>query len=205
MCSVVIADDMPVVRVGVRASIEGKSDFSIVAEAGSGKEAVACLLKHKPKLALLDHELGDMNSIEIMEAVAHKLPNTKFVVITGTPNILTQDRIVRSGVDGLVSKGSDVQLVDVLKRILSGKTYIEPEITQNLLAFNQTLAMLNTRERAVALMMAQSFSNEKVAEALKITTRSVSNNRSKVRDKLGNRGLDRLKALCKTALLCSSS
>jgi DNA-binding NarL/FixJ family response regulator len=101
---VVIADDHPVLRLAVRHRLEAESDIEVLAEASSGKEAVAIVRTVQPDLVILDYQMPNLDGLEAARAIHEALPHVDIVMLTGWEDRELADAAVRAGVGGFVSK-----------------------------------------------------------------------------------------------------
>lgn len=101
---VVIADDHPVLRLAVRHRLEAEDDIEVLAEAGSGREAVAIVRAVQPDLVILDYQMPNLDGLEAARAIHEALPNIDLVMLTGWEDGELAEAAVRAGVAGFVSK-----------------------------------------------------------------------------------------------------
>src|SRR5215469_687872 len=111
---VLLVDDHPVVRAGVRALLDAETDLEVVGEAGSGVHAIDLLRTLRPEVAVVDLLLPDMDGVAVTERVRREIPETKVLILTSlVEEEFSIARAVRAGAVGYVLKNADV---DVLAR-----------------------------------------------------------------------------------------
>ncbi len=131
---VMIVDDHPLMRVGIAAIINARSDMTVVAQAGTGEEAVALFHRHKPDITLMDLRLpGEMGGVEAIAAIRAKAPRARFIVVTTYDGDEDIHRALEAGAQGYVIKGMPYQtLVDALQKVHSGGRFLPPPVARAL-------------------------------------------------------------------------
>src|SRR3990170_5382707 len=126
---IVIAEDYTILREGLRAILSMNPEVEVVGEAEDGREAIQCVQRHKPDLALMDLSMPRMNGMEAIREIKKISPQTKILVLTVHK---TEEYILatlHAGADGYVLKDSTrAELIIALKSVMSGKNYISPGI-----------------------------------------------------------------------------
>ena len=199
---VVIADDQPMMRAGFKAVLEATGDIQIVAEAGTGAEAVAAANLHAPDVVLMDIRMPEMDGIE----ATRRLPRQRVLILT---TFGLDDYIIaalRTGASGFLLKDAPTaQVVDAVRAVAAGDAVLSPAVTRQLLdqvgrrlpaAVSQkaeALTRLTEREREVLRMLAAGLTNAEIAHALVVTEATVKSHVSNLLGKLGLR--DRVQAV----------
>src|SRR5688572_17541813 len=106
MVRVEIVDDHAVVRSGLRLLIQSHADFTVVAEAGTVREALAAAEREQPDIILLDLALGSENGLDAIPSLKKAAPRARVLVLTGVPDVLVHEEAVRRGALGVVLKES---------------------------------------------------------------------------------------------------
>jgi DNA-binding NarL/FixJ family response regulator len=199
---VVIADDQPLMRAGFRAVLEAAGDIEVVAEAGSGEEAIAAAAEHAPDVILMDIRMPGMNGIE----ATRKLPRQRVLILTtfGLDEYIID--ALRAGASGFMLKDAPTQeLVRAVRSVAAGDAVLSPAVTRQLLdqvarrlpaavsRAAEVLAPLTEREREVLRMLAAGLSNAEIAAALVVSEATVKTHVSNLLGKLGLR--DRVQAV----------
>ena len=125
---VMVVDDHPLMRVGIAAIINARSDMTVVAQAGTGEEAVALFHQHKPDITLMDLRLpGNLGGVEAITAIRTKSPRARFIVVTTYDGDEDIHRALEAGAQGYVIKGMPYQtLVDALQKVHAGGRFFRP-------------------------------------------------------------------------------
>jgi DNA-binding NarL/FixJ family response regulator len=195
---IVVADDHPVVLVGVRNMLTNEPGFEMVGEARDGDEAITQTLEHEPDILLLDLAMPRLPGLEAMRAIMAKSPRVKIVLLTST--ISTQQIIeaLQIGARGIILKDSVAgDLTQALRAVLGGDYWIGGERVANLLKALQELQAqaaavperktygLTPRELEVVTCIVEGCSNRDIATQFSISEETVKRHLSNVFDKTG--------------------
>lgn len=193
--TIVLADDHPIVRQGVKTLLEAEPDFSVVGEAGDGLEAVEVAERLKPRVVVVDVLMPNLIGIEVVRQVRHRLPRTRIVVFSMSASDAHVLEALRSGASGYVLKGSDAtELIQGIRSAARGERFLSADIPARLLDAldNAPVAEsaadpylnLTAREREVLQLVAEGATNADVAERLYISPRTVEVHRANLMRKL---------------------
>jgi len=194
---IVIADDHPIVRNGLREAIERDERFRIVAEAGDGVEALARITAVRPAIAVLDIRMPRLDGFGVaIELRRQNLPiRLVFLTLYDAEDLL--DEALELGARGYLLKESALsEIVDGLHAVAAGKYYVSPALTGRLLerlpapgwSPPTTIVTLTAAERRVLRMVADYKSNKEIAAALFVHHRTVETHRANICEKLGLHG-----------------
>jgi len=181
---ILIADDHVLVRIGLRASIEMEPDIEVVAEAGTGAQALAQYREHRPDLALIDLRMPGVDGIQTTAALCREFPQARVIVIStfkGGDDIL---RAMQAGAKTYLPKS--VQREEVIKAIHSvarGETYL-PNLVASRLAERLRQPDLTARELEVLRLVAAGNSNKDIAQALSLEVGTIKLHVGKILEKL---------------------
>jgi DNA-binding NarL/FixJ family response regulator len=199
---VVIADDQPMMRAGFKAVLEAAGDIDVVAEAGTGAEAVDAARQHSPDVVLMDIRMPEMDGIE----ATRRLPRQRILILTtfGLDEYIID--ALRAGASGFLLKDAPTaEVVQAVRAVAAGDAVLSPSITRQLLdqvgrrlpapvdRAPDALAQLTEREREVLRMLAAGLANAEIAEALVVSEATVKSHVSNLLGKLGLR--DRVQAV----------
>ncbi len=195
MIKIVMADDHPVVRQGLRAVFEAEADFSVVGETGEGLEAVRLVEELGPDVAVLDVMMPGLNGLEVARQIRQRCPQTRIVILSMHANDAYVLEALRHGAAAYVLKGSGPgELVRAVRDVVAGRHYLSPPLSERAIdAYrNQAQAQalepydtLTTREREVLQLAAEGKHNADIAERLGISPRTAETHRTHVLRKLG--------------------
>ncbi len=185
---ILIADDHPIVRDGLRAVLSTQTDFTIVGEAGSGREVLDQVRRLQPDLLLMDLEMPNGDGVETLGWLAERKAAVRAIVFTAFD---TDDRIVeavRAGARGYLLKGAPRdELFNAIRVVHAGGSLLQPVVASKLIdRLNQPtpVDLLTEREREVLTLVAEGLSNRAIAEKLIITERTVKFHVSAIMGKL---------------------
>ncbi len=191
---VVIADDKPVVRFGVRAALAVAPRIEIVAEAANGREAVEEVRRHRPDVLLLDIRMPQMDGLA---AIPEASALTRVVMLTGVDDPATVLRAVAAGACGYLVHGEfdPTELADVVAAVARGKSFLSPHAAAVLVERLQrpdarggpqhSGAHLTRREREIMTLIADGLSNRQIAQRLVISEKTVKNHIVSIYRRLG--------------------
>ena len=191
---IVIVDDHPLMRLGLRQVFSMQSRFTLAGEAASGEEALEWARRTAPDLVIMDSQLRDMSSAELVAGVTSLAPSAKFLVLTSDLSRASVDNALQSGVDGYLSTWSSVEeLVHAVDMVLNGKVYLSPEVSTGIIEdYRQTLAApatdktpVSIQDRKLLKLICEGRRNKEIAAFLNISLKSVEAYRSRLMKKLG--------------------
>lgn len=172
---VVIVDDHPVVRRGLKALLCGQPDLSVVGEAASAAEAAAVLEEVRPDVVLLDLRLPDASGTEAITRILATKLGTRILVVSsyGRPGDVRS--ALEAGAAGYVVKdAADEEVVVAVRKVAAGGAFVSPSAAGRL-AGEQYLERLTPREHSILELMADGHSNEDIAHALGLTVGTTKN------------------------------
>jgi two-component system, NarL family, response regulator len=182
---VMIVDDHPLMLVGVASIINARSDMSVVAQTGTGEEAVNLFPKHKPDVTLMDLRLPGMSGVDAIRAIRSTYHAARFVVLTTYEGDADIHRALEAGAQGYVIKGMPYQtLVEALQRVHKGGRFLPPPVARAL-ASRMPNSDLSAREQEVLVLLASGKCNKDIASQLGITEATVKSHVSAILVRLG--------------------
>lgn len=195
--SLVIADDHPVVRLGLRTLLEAEGSFLIVGEAEDGLEALEHARLHHPDILLLDLEMPRMNGMQVLDELQQASPETRTIVLTLHAKEFFVQEARSKGAAGFVVKDSAIdEIVEAIKVVMEGVFYLsktaDPEKTSGPVVpetpvpyrIKKEHRKLTEREREILVLIAQGKANKEIAELLSISVRTVEAHRASIMRKL---------------------
>ncbi len=193
---VLLVDDHPLVRAGIRKVLESHPSMLVVGEASDGEEALRALGAIEVDVLLLDLSMPGMDGFEVLRRARDVAPSIRILVLTMHADAEYVARAIHEGADGYLLKDSAVQdLVAGIEAVLAGRVFHSPEV-QRLLsemlrarAVTGPLQRLTDRERAVLTLVAAGLSTREIGARLGIGTRTVETHRANLMRKLGLRSV----------------
>jgi two-component system NarL family response regulator len=183
--SVMIVDDHPVVRAGLRAMIDAEPDLKVVAEAGSGEEAVSLFPAARPDVTLMDLRMPKMSGPEAIAAIRRQFPDAHVIVLTTFDGDQDVFRAVQAGARGYLLKGTFREgLMEAIRNVHAGQKLIAPEVAARM-AERLMSKPLSAREVQVLELVAKGLSNKEVGTALFVAEDTVKNHLKRIYEKLG--------------------
>jgi DNA-binding NarL/FixJ family response regulator len=201
---VLVADDHPLFRQGLRTAIEAGDGVEVVGEAETGVEAVALTLELQPDVVVMDVQMPERNGIEATREIVGQSPHVGVLVLTMFEDDDSVFAAMRAGARGYLLKGSDHdEIVRAIRAVSSGEAIFGPAIATRLMAYfaaspggpAQAFPELTAREREVLELIAQGHSNAAIADRLVLSQKTVRNHVSNIFTKL--QVLDRAQAIVK--------
>ena len=171
---VMVVDDHPLIRVGIAAIINARSDMGVVAQANSGEEAVALFPKHRPDVTLMDLRLpGRIGGVEAITIIRKSWPQARFIIVTTYEGDEDIHRALEAGAQGYIIKGMPYQvLIEALQKVHAGGRFLPPPV-ERALASRMPDSDLSSRELEVLQLLVAGRSNKEIASELGITEATV--------------------------------
>lgn len=192
---VLVVDDHPLVREGIRHVLNEGSGFEVTAEAASGEEALRLAESHRPDVILLDISMPGESGLKVAAKLRRGVPEARILILSMHDHAEFVLGAVRAGVHGYVLKDSlPVELRDAVRAVHSGEEFFSPPVASRLSAAlrgevhvgskRQRIESLTNREREVLVHVAMGRSNKEVAAELGISVRTVETHRENLMRKL---------------------
>jgi DNA-binding NarL/FixJ family response regulator len=182
---ILIVDDHPVLREGLTTIIESQADLRVVAEAGTGKEAIALFEEHVPDITLMDLALPDVHGIDVIKRLHARHPEARIIVLTTYLGDVQALRALQAGAAGYLLKATlRRDLLDTIRAIHGGQRHVQTEVASEIANHSGDHA-LTEREIEVLKLIAKGCSNKIVAGRLEITEDTVKGHVRNILDKLG--------------------
>lgn len=187
---ILIVEDQTLMRQGLRTILDLEPGLRVVGEAADGDAGVHMALELRPDVILMDVQLPKLNGIEAIAAICAIWPEARIVILTTFSRDDYVFQGVRAGALGFLLKDAPADhLIETIRRIHAGETFIQPEIASRILReliTPQTAAIepLSEREREVLVLLAQGHSNREMAERLVLAEGTIKNHVSNILGKL---------------------
>ncbi len=200
---ILLADDHTVMRRGLRLLLESQSEFSVVAEASDGRQAVQQAEATQPDVAVLDIAMPNLSGIEAAQRIAAELPSIAIVILSMHSDEGYVLRALKVGAKGyLLKDSSDGDLIQAIKAVHQGKTFFSSEISKMLVedyvreirtrGAEDSYDLLTSREREILQLLAERKSNKDIAQALNLSPYTVETHRRNLQEKLNLHSLAEL-------------
>ena len=191
MIRVLIADDHPIVREGLKRIFEREGGVEVVGEARTGQEVINKLRKVSSDLVLLDIRMPGKNFLDTLEDIRGEFPSVRVIIVSMHTEREYILRSIRAGAAGYLSKESvSEELIAAVKRVHNGGRYISPAVSEKLMLYMEDGAdaplheKLSDREYQVMREIARGRSTREIAAGLFISENTVATYRSRVLDKM---------------------
>jgi len=194
---VLVADDHPVFRRGMRAILGAEPDTELLGEATNGEEAVTLALELRPDVILMDLNMPNLNGIEATRRILQASPDTAILMLTMFEDDKSILAAMRAGAHGYVLKGADgAEMLRAIHAVASGEAIFSPTITRRLTGYfatsggdskassGQAFPNLTEREHEILSLMAEGYTNGAIASRLYLSPKTVRNYVSSIFTKL---------------------
>ncbi len=185
---ILMADDHPVVRAGIRGMLETQDEFQVIAEAENGREAFEQIAELKPDVVLMDLRMPEMDGVEAIGKIKEKYPDINILVLTTYDTDADIVRAVEAGATGYLLKDAPrEELFRAVRATAKGETVLAPVVAARLMGKvrDHGEQALSAREIDVLLLVARGASNQDVAEKLHVSTATVKSHLIQIYQKLG--------------------
>jgi len=193
---ILIADDFPILRAGLRKLLDAKPDFEVVAEAEDGAEAVEKALKEDVHLVILDVSMPRMTGIQAAAELHKRKPEIKLIMLSMHDSEQFLFEALKAGASGYVLKsGADTDIVDAVRAAMRGDSFLYPSAVTTLVRDyverggrgEAEFDILTPRELEVLKLIAEAHTSKEIASELFISIKTVERHRQNILDKLGMR------------------
>jgi len=191
---VLLADDHPIVRQGLRNLINSEPDFMVIGEASDGLRAIELVNQLHPDVLVVDLMMPILNGLEVIRRAKHNLPGMQIIVLSMQNADAYVVESLKLGASGYVLKDTGpAELIQAIKEVVAGQRYLSPEISERL---NDTYIQhstetledpynrLSNREREVLQLTVEGHTSSEIAARLFISTRTAELHRANVMAKL---------------------
>ena len=194
MTTIILADDHPIVRRGLRSVLEVEKDFSLIGEAGDGIDAVRLVENLTPNILIADMMMPGLTGLEVIRQVRHRVPNVKIIILSMHAAESYVLEALRNGANGYVLKDSAAdELVHAIREVLAGRRYLSSQLSERAIetyiqksesSLTDSYDSLTNREREVLKLAAEGCTNNEIAERLFISPRTAETHRANLMKKL---------------------
>ncbi len=191
---IIIADDHPMVRDGLKVSLESDKHIEVLADVSNGLEALQETERLSPDVVLLDISMPEMNGLEACQKIREKFPTVGLLIVTMHDNREYITRVIQAGASGYVLKDAPTEeIILAVQTVNQGGTYFSSSVAKTLFseftetpaAENSNKAGLSARETDVLTHLTEGLGNKEIARKMDISVRTVEAHRLKIKQKLG--------------------
>jgi two-component system, NarL family, invasion response regulator UvrY len=191
MIRIIVADDHPVVRAGIKELLAEDPTLDVADEASSGYELLRKIREQEFDVIILDISMPGIDGLDTLKQIKSEKPKARVLILTIHPEARYAVRCVRMGADGYLTKGSaPTELIGAIKRISQGRKYISlslaEKLTEELHQESGKLPhqSLSDREYQVMVMISSGKPLKEIADQLSLSTKTVSTYRSRIMEKM---------------------
>lgn len=192
---ILIVDDHPVVRQGIKHLLEQEPDLRVCAEAESAGEALQALQKQKPDLAIVDISLKGTDGLELTKWIRAQDENLPILILSMHDESLYADRVLRAGAHGYLMKAEVAdKITTAVRKVLKGEIYLSEKVGQTILhevtgrssaTDESPIRQLSDRELEVFRLIGQGHGTREIASLLHLSIKTIETYRAHIKDKLG--------------------
>jgi two-component system nitrate/nitrite response regulator NarL len=197
---IVLADDHPIVRDGLKKLLQLEDDFEVVGEASDGREVIEKVQELDPDVLLLDLRMPNLDGLSALQAVQQTNKRTRVIVLTASEDKNEFVQAMKLGCSGIVLKQTAPDLiVKSIRKVYGGEIWLDSHTTAAVMrqfstglessgaggAKGRERSPLSTREREIVALVAQGYKNKEMAEKMFISEQTVKNHLHNIFDKLG--------------------
>ncbi|MGH7970887.1 MAG: response regulator transcription factor [Limisphaerales bacterium] len=192
--TILLADDHPIVRAGIRAELEKLPDVQIVAEASDGREALELIKTHQPRLVFMDISMRGLNGLEATARITREFSQTRVIILSMHQSEEYFWQALKAGAAGyLLKRAATVELAGAMQQVLGGEIYLRRDISNRLLKKlplhqlahqKSPLEKLTDRQREILQLIAEGQTTKAIALILKVSPKTVEYHRAKLMERL---------------------
>lgn len=189
---ILLVDDHPIVREGYRRLLGRQPGYSVVAEASDGEAALAAFTGHRPDIVLMDLSMPGGGGFAALAALLAADPQARILVVSMHQGAIFAQKAIDAGARGFISKSSPPdELVRAIATVMAGRRVLSSDVAQDVARTSietTDVAGLTPRERDILLLLVRGMSGRAIAHDLGLSSKTVQNNLSMIRAKLGATG-----------------
>lgn len=190
---ILIADDHPMVRLGIATVLETQPDMLVVGQVADGAEAVSCAVETRPDIVVLDVRMPKKDGLEALQEIKTHLPEAKFLILTSFGDESLILNAIKLGAHGyLLKDSSHEEFLSAIRALAGGESALHPSAARALIQSYQAAQpatvlekRLTPAELRVLGLIAQGYSNQHIADELVLSVRTITTHVRNILDKLG--------------------
>ena len=195
-CTICIGDNHAIFREGIKSLLSARPHYDVIAEGENGIEIIDAVKQTQPDLVLLDLTMPKMNGLDVIKSLKTRFPDVKIIVLTLHNTDEYIHTALSAGADGYILKDANYNELELaINAVLKNQTFLSPAISDKIVKRyihgdkskigTAYWDILTTREREHLTLIAEAYSNKKIAECLSISVKTVEKHRSNLMKKLG--------------------
>ncbi len=191
---VLIVDDHPIVRQGIKMLLDQEPDMLVCGEAESAAEALANIEKSKPDVAIVDLTLKESSGLDLIKDIKIRYPKLSVLVLSMRDETFYAERVLRAGALGYITKEEGTEkVVEGIRRILDGEVYVSEKLSARIVkewvsggvgATEPSIEKLTDREMQVFELIGNGLPTREIAKKLHISVKTIDSHREHIKDKL---------------------
>ena len=192
---ILIVDDHPLLRQGIKQVIELEEDLKVTGEASSANEAIDMINRDKPDIAIVDITLaGNVSGIELVKSINERFPEIKALVLTMHDESLYAERAIRAGARGYIMKEvASKNIINAIRTILNDELYLSENISKKIIdklvrgsadTIGISVENLSNREFEIFQLIGNGFSTKEMAKKLNLSIYTVESHKKNIKEKL---------------------
>jgi DNA-binding NarL/FixJ family response regulator len=191
---ILVVDDHVLFRDGLHTLVDSEADLELVGEASNGHEAISATADLQPDVVLMDVKMPDMDGIQATRQIVQTSPHVRVLALTMLEDDNSIFAAMRAGAQGYLLKGaSHEEMLRAIRAVATGQAIFSPSIAERMIDFFNAMHPINTqglfpeltaREREVLGLVAQAYTNQRIAEKLVLSPKTVRNHVSNILSKL---------------------
>jgi len=190
---VLLVDDHPIVRQGIKMLIDHEKDLEVCGEAQSAPQALQIARQTQPDIALVDLSLKDSSGLELIKDLRIHLPDLLILVLSMRDESFYAERVLRAGARGYITKEqASERVIEGIRKVLAGQVYLSDKISSHILSrlvggkpsVGSTIQKLTDRELAIFEMIGRGMPTRDIANSLHLSVKTVESHREHIKEKL---------------------
>jgi len=190
---ILLVDDHPIVRKGLRMLIDTQANMKVIGEAGSVDEAFAITKEKSPDLIILDLTLPGQNGVKLLKRIREKFSQIKILILTIHDDEEYIRKALATGANGyLLKKAADEELIMGIKAVMRGEMVVDPLLTKKILQRyvlpekhrKREKELLSKRQKEILILVAHGYTDKQIAEMLHISVKTVESHKARIKEKL---------------------
>ena len=192
---VLLVDDSPLIRLGLRAALEDRTDMQIVGEAGTAADGVTAAEQLRPDVVLLDLRLPDKPGFAACREIVQRVPNARVLILTSSTDERNVQQAITAGAFGYLLKDNDsTTLANAILHLVAGRSVLDPSLANQVVRLVQRgpeltavdkIRNLTFQEQRIVALLTEGLTNKEIGDQLGLTEKTVKNYLATIFDKLG--------------------